>query len=288
VTKEMPRPKIDRTAIDALLYGIWRSLEYLGEQKRALLEKIEAETLQHLIDTGDIPSGARPVDRASSLRELLLENGYGPSLAKRTKGNQRTSVIPSLVDIMKPDENHMTVGRASGRGLVDKQKISWALYEAVLYGMTSALDDQLGAQAQLLLQRIGTGMLEYLIGVGAIENSDDLETLAQRVADYYVSAGYTRSFRGGLEGPNVWMSRYESAPYFPNVIRRLRNKGSALFSCPLCLTGQSVWINQGWRFGDVLELHISTGGDVTARSKVYPPAERFTERDARKLSQTKG
>jgi len=124
--------------------------------------------------------------------------------------------------------------------------------------------------------------------VGAIENSDDLETLAQRVADYYVSAGYTRSFRGGLEGPNVWMSRYESAPYFPNVIRRLRNKGSALFSCPLCLTGQSVWINQGWRFGDVLELHISPGGDVTARSKVYPPAERFTERDARKLSQTKG
>jgi len=141
----LPRPKIDRTAIDALLYGIWKSLEYLGEQRRALLEKIDAETLQHLIDTGDIPSGARPVDLARSLRQLLLENGYGPRMPKRFKGNQETSVIPSLVDILKPGDNHVTVGRASVRRPVEKQKVSWTLYEAVLYGMTSALDDQLGA-----------------------------------------------------------------------------------------------------------------------------------------------
>ena len=244
VAKGAPSRSIDRTAIDALLYAIWKSLQYLGTQRRALLEKIEAETLQHLIDAGEIPSGAKPADLARSLRELLLKNGYGPYVSKRFEGNKGTLAVPILVDALKPGGNRPRKGQPSGRRPVENQKVSWTLYEAVLYGMTKALDDQMGAQAQLLLERIGTGMLEYLVGVGAIEKSDDPVTFVQRVADYYVGAGYTRSFHGGVVGtpPNVWVSRYESAPYFPNVVRRLRNEGSALLSCPM--SDRSVCIDQ--------------------------------------------
>jgi hypothetical protein len=282
--------RIDRTAMDALLYGLLKSLEYMGKQRRVILDRIGSMMLQYLVETGTVPSPDSPGEFARSLRRLLIKNGYGPRIPLRSKAVPRTTSSPNLVEILAPTNRRLEGGAfpkssvSRGRGKVD-----WVLYEMVLYSMTKALDDQLGVQGQLILDRIGTRMLDYLLELGAIERSDDPKILIQNVIDYFVKAGYAKSFHFELEGapPDTFVSRYESARYYTTVFRRIQKEGSALLSCPLCLIGHSIWGTQGWRFGDILEVRIQPGGKVLIKSRVYPSTERFTEEDALKFSQMK-
>jgi hypothetical protein len=266
--------------MEALLYGLQKSLDYMGERKRVILDNMGSVMLRYLAETGTVPSPHRPGGSSRSLKGLLVKNGYG----------SRTPSSGNLVEILTqtnrgPDGGALPQGRGSKRS----EKVDWVLYETVLYGMTKALDDQLGVQAQLILDRIGNLMLDYLLEVGAIERSDDPAKLIQRVADYFVKAGYAKSFRYELEGapPDTFVSRYESARYYTTVFTRIRKEGSALLSCPLCLIGHSIWAAQGWRFGDIFEVRIRSGGNVLSRARIYPSTERFTEKDALRLSRMK-
>jgi hypothetical protein len=282
--------RIDRTAMDALLYGLLKSLDYMGEQRRVILDRIGSMMIQYLVETKTVPSPDRPGEFARSLRRILVKNGYGPRIPLQSKEVPRTSSSSNLVEILTPTDRRLD-GGAFPKGSVSrgKEKVDWVLYEMVLYGMTKALDDQLGVQGQLILDRIGTGMLDYLLELGAIERSDDWKILLQNVIDYFVKAGYTKSFQFELEGvpPDTFVSRYESARYYTTVFKRMRKEGSALLSCPLCLVGHSIWGSQGWKFGDILEVRIQSGGKVMMKAKVYPSIERFTEKDALRFSQMK-
>ena len=265
--------------MDALLYGLLKSLDYLGEKKRPILDRMGSVMLEYLAETGNLPSSDKP-ESAQSLRGLLARNGYGP----------QTPSPSNLVEILAPKQRPLKRGASPKGGATRvKEKVDWVLYETVLYGMTKALDEELGVQAQLILDRIGTGMLDYLLGVGAIQPSDDMNVLVSNVTDYFVKAGYAKSFQFELEGapPDTFVSRYESAPYYTTVFRRIQKEGSALLSCPLCLVGHSIWANGGWKFGDIFEVHISPGGKVLMKAKVYPKTERFTEEDALKVAQMK-
>jgi hypothetical protein len=282
--------RIDRTAMDALLHGLLKSLEYMGGQRRAILDRIGSMMLQYLVETGTVPSPDSPREFARSLRRLLIKNGYGPRIPPQSITVRGTPTPPNLVEILTPTGRHLAGGALpKSRVSKGKEKVDWVLYEMVLYGMTKALDDQLGAQGQLILDRIGTGMLDYLLELGAIERSDDPNILIQSVIDYFVKAGYAKSFRYELEGapPDTFVSRYESARYYTTVYRRIRKEGSALLSCPLCLVGHSIMATQGWKFGDVFEVRIKSDGKVLIKSKVYPSIERFTEKDALRVSQMK-
>ena len=282
--------KIDRTAIDALLDGLLKSMDYMGEHKQVILDRMGSVMIQYLVETGAVPSPRGPSDFARSLRLLLIRNGYGSMAQTQIRTQPGVFSPQNLVEILAPTDRRLggrtspTSSPSKGRGKVD-----WVLYETVLYGMTKALDDQLGAQAQLILDRIGTLMLDYLLEVGAIERSDDPNVLLQNVIDYFVKAGYAKSFRFGLEGipPDTFVSRYESARYYTTVFRRIQKEGSALLSCPLCLIGHSVWGTQGWRFGNIFEVRIRSGGNVLSKVRIYPSTERFTESDALRLSRMK-
>ena len=282
--------RIDRTAMDALLYALLKSLDYMGEQRRVILDRMGSVMLQYLVETGTVPSPDRPGEFARSLRRLLVKNGYAPRIPLKSESVPEAPSSPNLLEILTPTDRSLK-GGAFPKSTVSrgKEKVDWVLYETVLYGMTKALDDQLGVQAQLILDRIGTGMLDYLLELGAIERSDDPKILIQNVIDYFVKAGYAKSFRFELEGspPDTFVSRYESARYYTTVFRRIQKEGSALLSCPLCLIGHSVWATQGWRFGDILEVRIKPDGNVLVKSKVYPSIERFTEKDARRFSRMK-
>jgi len=246
--------------------------------------------LQYLVETGTVTPPDSPGELDRSLRRLLIKNGYGPRIPLQSKAVHGTPTSPNLVEILTPTDQQLVGGAflesSVSRG---KEKVDWVLYEMVLYGMTKALDDQLGVQGQLILDRIGTGMLDYLLELGAIERSDDQKILLQNVIDYFVKAGYAKSFQFELEGapPDTFVSRYESARYYTTVFRRIRKEGSALLSCPLCLVGHSIWATQGWKFGDVFEVRIKSDGQVLIKSKVYPSIERFTEKDALRFSQMK-
>ena len=268
--------------MDALVYAVLGSLDYLGERKKVILGRINAEMARHLVYAGEVSSPEKPAAFARSLEKLLVRNGYVPAGHLRIEASRMNASFPDLFGVLKPG----TRRREGTSHDVEGEEVEWVLYEMVLYGMTKALDDQLGAQAQLVLERVGTLMLDYLVRLGEIKPSDDLSLYLQNVVGYFIKAGYTRGFQFEMEGapPDTWVSRYESAPYFAKVLKRLRNEGSALFSCPLCLTGQSIWISRGWKFGEVLGLRISPGDKVTARSRIYPPGERFTEEDAKRFA----
>jgi hypothetical protein len=274
--------------MDALLYGLIKSLDYMGEQRRVILDKMGSVMLKYLVEIGTIPSPERPEEFARSLRRLLVMNGYGERAPLQSKTAPMKPSSLNLVEILMPTDQRFE-GGAFSKSTVSRGKktVDWVLYEMVLYGMTKALDDQLGVQGQLILDRIGTGMLDYLLELGAIERSDDQNKLLQHVIDYFVKAGYAKSFHFELEGspPDTFVSRYESARYYTTVFRRIRKEGSALLSCPLCLVGHSVWATQGWKFGDVSEARIQAGGKVVIKSKLYPSTERFTEKDAERFSQ---
>jgi len=282
--------RIDRTAMDALLYGLLKSLDFIGEQKRVILDRMGSVMLQYLVETGTVPSSGRPREFARSLRRLLIKNGYGPKIPLQSKAMPGAPSSPNLVEILTPTDRHLAGGVFPKSSVSRrKEKVDWVLYETVLYGMTRALDDQLGVQGQLILDRIGTGMLDYLLELGAIERSDDPKILIQSVIDYFVKAGYAKSFQFELEGapPDTFVSRYESARYYTTVFRRIQKEGSALLSCPLCLVGHSIWGTQGWKFGDIFEVRIQSSGKVLVKAKVYPSMERFTEKDALRFARMK-
>ena len=282
MSRRVPRGtsrRIERTAMDAFLYGLLKSLDYMGERRRVIIDRVGGVMLQYLVETGTVASPARPEELARSLKDLLVKNGYDPRVPLQFERGPPTPPFPGFVDILKP---RVRPSRGS-------EKVDWVLFEAVLYGMTRALDDQLGMQAQLILDRIGTFMLDYLLKTRAIEKSDDPKILLQNVIDYFVRAGYAKSFRFELEGapPDTFVSKYESARYYTTVFRRTQKEGSALLACPLCLIGHSVWATQGWRFGDTFEVRISSNGKVLSKVKIYPSTQRFTEKDALRLSRMK-
>ena len=280
--------EIDRTAMDALLFGLLESLDYLGEQRRVFLDKMESAMLQYLVETGTISSPGSEGKSGHSLNRLLANNGYGSKHPTRLPSRTRSSlnIIETLAQTGRRPRGAGYRKRSVPEG---KNRVDWVLYEAVLYAMTKALDDQLGVQGQLILDRIGTSMLDYLVSQGAIKRSDDTNVLLQRVIDYFVKAGYAKSFRFELEGapPDTFVSRYESARYYTNVFRRTQKEGSALLACPLCVIGHSMWATKGWRFGDVFEVRISSSGNVFSRARIYPAGERFTEKDALRFSKMK-
>jgi len=280
--------EIDRTAMDALLFGLLKSLDYMGEKRQALLDMMESAMIQYLRETGTIASSGTPGKSGRSLTRLLANNGYSSNLQAHLRPRARSSL--NLIETLA-QAGRRPGGAAYPKRSVSgvKDKVDWILYEAVLYAMTKALDDQLGVQGQLILDRIGTSMLDYLVNMGAVKRSDDGNVLLQRVIEYFVKAGYAKSFRFELEGapPDTFVSRYESARYYTNVFRRTQNEGSALLACPLCVIGHSIWATKGWRFGDVFEVRISSGGNVLAKARIYPAAERFTEKDALRFSKMK-
>lgn len=274
-----PNQKIDWIAMDALLHGLLKSLDYVGDQRHVILDRMDAVMLHYLVETKTVPS--KPNEFARSLRKLLVKNGYGPRIPLQFKPGSAVPSFPNFVEFLGR--------RGASRRSKGNEKVDWILYEMVLYGMTKTLDNQLGAQGQLILKRIGAGMLDFLVETGAVERSSDATVLAQNVADFFVKGGYCKSFQYELEGspPDAFVSRYESARYYSTVFRRLRKEGSALFSCPLCLVGESIWEASGWKFGDVFEARILSGDKILVKTKLYPLAERFTEEDAQKLSQMK-
>ena len=165
--------------------------------------------------------------------------------------------------------------------LIQKQQVEMELDE------TEKALDELGAQGQLMLDRIGTKMLEYLSKSGAVERSDDPATYIQHVKDYFMAAGFAKSTTLRMEGlpPHALIATWSYAPYYSNVLKRLRQEGSALFSCPVCLACESIMSSSyGVKFQNLIELQFMPDEKVSYRHKIYPAKETFSEEKALEIS----
>jgi hypothetical protein len=284
----MPKA-IGRVAFDSFLFGVTKSLEHLGEDRKPLMDEIEDQMLQYLIDSGTVRHPERQKEFAVALRNLFTRNGFGPNVPLRFKGRRSAPSVKGLIGYLTASNGTTGYGEKGSlkNGPAPASKVDWVLYEMALYGVTKALDNQLGVQAQLILDRIGTEMVDYLIKERVVKESDDLELLFHRIKDYFMKEGFAKNGEFRIEGdpPRALVATWTYAPYYTNVLKRLRSEGSALFSCPVCLMGESVLARkQGLKFQNLVEMKFLPRSKVYYRHKVIPPAESFTEEDAERIS----
>ena len=280
---------IDRVAVDALLVGIRNGLGYLGKEGEPILEKMGDRMLEYLTMVGEVKSHSKLEEIRQSLQELFTSNGYPKEIPLKFKGSPPTPSMPDFINYLggtrKEDGDHkkdyLTQSKADGKAQVD-----WVIYEMVIYGMSRGLDS-IGAQGQILTNRIAGGMLDYLVENGRIEPSDDPEVFLQRMGDFFLKAGFADKIVKEFEGspPNALVLTYYHSRYHMNVLPRLRDAGNLLYSCPPCLAAGSILRrSRGTRIVYDVEIRVLPEGEVVLRHKIYPGGESFSEEQAQETS----
>ena len=270
-------PGIERSAVDALLYGIAEGLKFMKGEGVLLRREMGSHLLEYLIKTGKVK--AAPLTSLQvALRRLLEANGFRGERPPRLRGTASSPSAPDLVDYLW--ESELGGGSHDGtEGAGKPSKVEWPIYEMILYGMTKSLDF-LGAQGQMVINRIATEMLNYLVTRGIVTWSEDPMELIQREEAYFVNAGFAikigsdvpKPFGGGrLEFTYVW-SRYHT-----KVLKRLRNEGSILYSCPPCIIACSILRDQGWTLRFDVGYRVLDDGSVVLKHLISPPVDTFTE-----------
>lgn len=282
---------IDRSAMDALLYGMAKSLEYLGPQRRVIFDRMGGFMLEYLIKCGAVRPSDGPEAVERSLKSLLMKSGFGPAVPLRFEGSPPSPSLPGFIDYLI--EGVRPAGSTSGTAARPRvgKRVDWVLYEMVLYGMTKGLDE-LGQQAQLLIDSMGTEMLNYLVDTGEIEPSDDPNLFVKHQSEYFGRVGFADRRSGfKMEGspPDTLVGTYVYSRYHINVLRRLKETKCLLYSCPPCMVGSSIMRRAtGMKLQFGVELQILPGGRVVIRHKIHQPTETFTEEQARRISRLMG
>lgn len=270
--------RVDRSVVDALLYGIMEGLGFMKEEGEALRRSIGGHMLDYLIKSGDNGTSPKLEAAAGTLRAILSSNGLEGAGELIIEGSDSAPSAPNLIEYLwgamgRPSLTGETAGPPR------PQKVDWVILEMLLYGMTRSLDF-LGAQGQILINRIGTQMLKYLTTTGNIEWSDDPLELIDREEAYFIKAGFAvkistdtpKPFRGGtLE------FTYVGSPYHTRVLTRLRNEGSLLYSCPPCVVACSILKKDGWTARFDAGYGVLKNGTVVLRHRLDPPRDTFSE-----------
>lgn len=266
--------RIDRSAPDAILHGINKGLAYLGDESRTIQEEMGNQMVEYLIEVGKIRRKAKPEEYRRALTKLLVKNGFGDKVPLRFDGSPPAPTVRNFI------------GYLSHPILEGNNKVDWVLYEMILYGMTKGLDS-LGAQGQILVDRVVWEMLNYLVEKGEIERSDDPQVFMQHIGDYFMRVGFVSKIEGSFEDAQADMMviTYTNSRYHLNVLKRLRDEGSVLYSCPPCVAAVSVLRrSRGVRAQFAVQYDEAPGGKVILHHKVYYNPERFTEEQAQKIS----
>jgi hypothetical protein len=264
---------IDRSAADALLYGISTALSYMGDGSKVFTNEMGNSMVDYLIKIGEIKYPDKPERFRTSLQRLLTKNGFSGKVPLRFEGSPPRPSTSNFIDYLKGHPQRPAKSGSAGG-------IEWVVYEMMLYGMTKGLDS-LGAQGQILVNRIAIEMLNYLVDTGKIERSDDEGTFIQHEIDFFIKAGFAAKIEGmgKLHGPrfDTLVISYTRSRYHMNVLKRLRDEGSVLYSCPPCIAAVSIRRSAGWKVQFDVDAIASKDGEVVLRHRIFPPRETFTE-----------
>jgi hypothetical protein len=121
-------------------------------------------------------------------------------------------------------------------------------FEAIVYGLARGFE-YLGTQAQLILDNVGRGMLEFLREELNMSLPDDLEDSLQRLSTFMASRGLSDEIVIQLSQSKVNV-HFKNYHYLP-VLKRLLGRGSTLSSCPFTLAARAVIRNDALAVGDM-------------------------------------
>ena len=157
----------------------------------------------------------------------------------------------------KPDDMS-TVKAESNVG----KRIGLPAFEATEYGLARAFD-YLGAQAQLLLDSVGSGAVEFLQSELHAQLSKSYRESLQVLSSIYTQGGLADRIEFDLSDSRITVAftNYRYAP----VLERLLDDGYSLTSCPFTLAARAVLRNAGFA---VTEMQWNVLNDRNAEMKM--------------------
>src|SRR5579862_1249737 len=149
---------LDRSVITCILYGITNGLAYLGEGAQVILDEMGEVMLEYLFKIRILRTGDNQEKLSSTLQEFFARNGFGKNIILRFKEDTipPTPYVPNFISYLASDPK-TELGGARGDE-AGKNRVDWVICEMILYGETRALEDSMGTQAQILIDRIGAEM----------------------------------------------------------------------------------------------------------------------------------
>jgi hypothetical protein len=123
------------------------------------------------------------------------------------------------------------------------KRIGLQAFEATEYGLARAFD-YLGAQAQLLLDSVGSGAVEFLQSELHVQLPKNQRKSLQELSSFYIQGGLADRIDLNLSDSKLEaaFTNYRYAP----VLERLLDEGYRLTSCPFTLAARAVLRNAGF------------------------------------------
>jgi hypothetical protein len=127
-------------------------------------------------------------------------------------------------------------------------------FETVAYGLAYGFE-YLGAQAQLLLDNVGKGMLEFMREETNINFSHDLGNSLETLSTFMSGGGLANAIHPRTSGSAMEVD-FETYRYIP-VLKKLMEEGRLLVSCPFTLAARALIQERGLATGE-MKWQIST------------------------------
>ncbi len=147
-----------------------------------------------------------------------------------------------------------------------RETIQLIVLDSVLFGMARAVD-YLDVKGQVMMDKIGEGILEYCFKTGSIEKSGDPQELSNRIADFFTRNGYVGGVKVGQDGDlfAVTMTDWQ----YLGLMKRLRKQENYLLACPLCLASNAVFRSNGI-YGQIVYEEMAPDGGFLRKYKMIP------------------
>lgn len=127
-------------------------------------------------------------------------------------------------------------------------RVGLPVFEAVVYGLARGFD-YLGTQAQLLLDSVGRGVIEFLRDECQMDLSGDYVKSLDTISSYCVILGLADKIETRASSNDVRVSfvnyRYAS------VLKRLLDEGIRLVSCPFTVATRTTLRKAGFAVGNM-------------------------------------
>ena len=179
-------------------------------------------------------------DLTERVREDISSDGTYTVKLRSIPGTKH--VEHSVIPVEQTDLN-----RAPLRNQLN-ETIGPQAFESVLYGLAYGFEF-LGAQAQLLLDNVGTGMIEFMQEESQLSFPKELEGSLGLLSTFMSQGGLADTIHVHVSKSEVRVD-FENSHYLP-VLKRLMQEGRKLVSCPFTLAARSLMKARGLAVEDM-------------------------------------
>ena len=171
------------------------------------------------------------------------------------------NVSPADSVLTAPDHADLSTVQPTG---YSNTKVGLPAFETVEYGLACGFE-YLGAQAQLLLDNIGHGIIEFLRDEFHTKLPEGHKESLNKLAEFYVNQGLSDKIDIDLSRSEARF-RFKNYRYSP-VLKLLLEEGHPLTSCPFALAARGMFRDSGFVASD-MKWALGNGRDATLAMKL--------------------